>query len=291
MVAEIATIITPVLITALIGFLWARSGAKFDTSMITSVVMTVGTPCLVIDTFLRVRPDAGVFVETLMAGICLYIGFATVGLVTLRLAKLSYRDYLGAMLFPNMGNMGLPLCLFAFGDAGLALAIVLFALSAIGNFTIGTSIAAGRVDPKLLARSPIIYAVLVALVIVITGFEAPQWAANTFRLLGGLTIPLMLMALGVSLSRLKAKSLLKSGLLSLVRMVGGFLVGLAVSELFGLEGAARGVVVLQASMPTAVFNYLFAERYGRAAPEVAGMVLISTLLSFATLPLLLWYLL
>lgn len=291
MVAEIATIIAPVLIAALIGFVWARSGHKFDTSMVTSVVMTVGTPSLVVDTFLRVRPDPAVFAETVAAGLCLFAGFAILGMIVLRLAGLSYRDYLGGLMFPNMGNMGLPLCLFAFGEAGLALAIVLFALAAIGNFTIGTSIAAGRLDPRALARSPIIYAVAVSLIFVIAEFEPPVWFANTVRLLGGMTIPLMLIALGVSLSRLKARSLAKSGWLSLVRMFGGFAVGLGVAELFGLEGAARGVIVLQAAMPTAVFNYLFAERYGRAASEVAGMVLVSTLISFVTLPLLLWYLL
>ncbi len=291
MIAEIATIIAPVLIAALIGFVWARSGHRFDTSMVTSVVMTVGTPSLVIDTFLRVRPDPGAFAETVAAGLCLFAGFALLGMLVLRLAGLSFRDYLGGLMFPNMGNMGLPLCLFAFGEGGLALAIVLFMLAAIGNFTIGTSIAAGRLDPRALVRSPIIYAVAISLVFVIAEFEPPVWFANTVRLLGGMTIPLMLIALGVSLSRLKARSLAKSGWLSLVRMLGGFAVGLGVAELFGLEGAARGVIVLQASMPTAVFNYLFAERYGRAASEVAGMVLVSTLISFVTLPLLLWYLL
>jgi predicted permease len=291
LVSEIATIVAPVLLIALVGFIWARSGAKFDTGMITSLVMLLGTPCLVVDTFVRVQPSPAAFAEMLAAGVSLFVGYAVVALVVLKLAGLPIRDYQGALMFPNMGNMGLPLSLFAFGDQGLALAIVLFALSAIGNFTIGTSIAAGTMDPRALARMPIIYAVALSLVIIVTGLHLPEWFENALHLVAGIPVPLMLVALGVSLSRLRARSLPRALFLSLVRLLGGFGIGLLVCWIFDLQDPARGVVMLQSCMPTAVFNYLFAERYGRDAPGVAGVVLISTLLSFVTLPLLLWYIL
>ena len=72
-------------------------------------------------------------------------------------------------------------------------------------------------------------------------------------------------------------------------MFGGL--GILVTSLFGLTGAARGVVILDAAMPVAVFNYLLAERYDRAPDEVAGAVVVSTLISFVTLPILLYFLL
>lgn len=291
MVAEIATIVAPVLLIALIGFLWARSGARFDTGMITSLVMLLGTPCLVVDTFVRVKPTPGAFAEILAAGLCLFIGYALLGFAVLKLCRLPVRDYLGSLMFPNMGNMGLPLSLFAFGEQGLTIAIVLFAISAIGNFTIGTSIAAGTMDPRALLRMPIIYAVGLALALTTTDLVLPEWFQNTVRLLAGLTVPLMLVALGVSLSRLKARSVPKSLFLSAVRLAGGFGIGLLICWIFKLEDPVRGVVLLQSTMPTAVFNYLFAERYGGDAAGVAGAVLFSTLLSFITLPLLLWFIL
>ncbi|MEX2409187.1 MAG: AEC family transporter, partial [Rhodovibrionaceae bacterium] len=176
-------------------------------------------------------------------------------------------------------------------DPGLTFAIVIFMVTAIGNFTIGASLARGSARLSELARMPVLYAVPAGLALVIWDLHLPQWLGNTVELLGGLTIPLMLLALGVSLSRLTMASFTRSFGLSFVRLAGGFAVGVLVAWIFGLEGVARGVVILQATMPTAVFNYLFAERYGRAPSEVAGMVLSSTLLSFATLPLLLWYLL
>jgi hypothetical protein len=64
-----------------------------------------------------------------------------------------------------------------------------------------------------------------------------------------------------------------------------------IAWIFGLEGVAKGVIILQGSMPAAVFTYLFAARYNRAPEDVAGIVLSSSLLSALTLPLLVAYVL
>jgi hypothetical protein len=105
-----------------------------------------------------------------------------------------------------------------------------------------------------------------------------------------MTIPLQLIALGCSLGEFRVTSLPRGVALSLLRLGLGFGLGLAVAETFGLEGTARAIVILQSAMPVAVSNYLFAMIYRREPAEVAGMVLISTAISFVTLPLLLLYL-
>jgi predicted permease len=291
MFQELFNIIAPVLVIAGIGFAWIKLGQPFDTGQLGKLVVNIGTPMLVIKTFNETRPDAGVFLEMSLASLAIFVGFFAIGFLVLKLARLPVNDYLPGLSFPNTGNMGLPLCLFAFGEHGLALAIVIFLYSAVGNFTIGLALVRGEMNVLKALNQPIIYAVAVGLAISVGEVELPQWISNTVGLLGGLTIPIMLLALGVSLASLKAHNLLTASWLSAVRLGGGFLVGLGVATALGLEGAAFGVVVLQATMPTAVFNYLFAATYGRAGPEVAGMVLVSTLLSFVTLPLLLWFLL
>jgi predicted permease len=101
----------------------------------------------------------------------------------------------------------------------------------------------------------------------------------------------MLITLGISLARLKVASVPRSLALSALRLVMGFAIGLALAAALGLDGATRGVLIVQLSMPVAVFNYLFAQRYKTAPEEVAGMVVMSTALSFASLPLLLWFVL
>jgi predicted permease len=112
----------------------------------------------------------------------------------------------------------------------------------------------------------------------------PDWLINTTGLLGGITIPLMLITLGVSLASLKVSEWKYSLLFSTVRVVGGFVVAVMVAHWLGLEGVERGVLILQSSMPVAVFNYLLALKYQQEPGEVAGMVVLSTLLAFILLP-------
>jgi predicted permease len=287
MFATLLAIIAPILIASAIGFAWGRSGKPFDSTLVTALVTTLGTPCLIASTLTRLHPDANALATMAVVTLLSFLAFGVFGLAILRLLKLPYHSYLPALMFPNCGNMGLPLCLFAFGEKGLALAIIYFVISATLQFTVGVGIASGSADPRRLLRMPLLYAVAASLVFLATGWPVPLWLANTLELIGGLTIPLMLVALGVSLAQLQVRSLKRALGISTVRLGLGFLVGVGLAWGFDLDRVAAGVVILQCSMPVAVFNYLFAKLYERSAEDVAGMVVVSTMLSFATLPLLL----
>jgi predicted permease len=280
----LVAVIAPVFAGAGLGWIWARLGRPFDAAMVSDLASNVGTPFLVFAALTKLDMAPAALAEMAAAAL---LGYA----LALAAARLSWRDYLPALVFGNAGNMGLPLCLFAYGDAGLALAVAYFAVTTMLQFTLGVGIAAGAMSPARVLRTPVLYAVAAALAFILAGTKPPAWLANTAQLLGGLTIPLMLMALGVSLARLKVASVGRAAALSVLRVAGGAACGIAAAEIMGLSGAARGVLVIQTAMPVAVFNYLFALHYKRAAAEVAGMVLISTLLSFAGLPFLLLYLL
>ncbi len=291
MVAEILTIIAPVFLIAALGYVWARLDKPFDSAMVAQLTVLIATPALVIDTFLRAEISLDAFSDMVLATLVLYGLVGVAGALLLFLLRWCQSHYLPALIFGNTGNMGLPFCLFAYGEAGLALGITLFAISAILNFTVGVSIAAGSVSLKQMVRMPILYAVAVAVLILTTGLKLPHWLAETLHLLAGIAIPLLVMALGVSLARLKIANLGQALVLSFGRIGIGMVLGFAVTWLLGLEGTARGVLIVQASMPAAVFNFLFAERYSNAGPQVAGVVLVSSLISVATTPLLLWFLL
>ena len=287
LVAELASIVAPVFICAAIGFLWAKRGLPFDNAVITSLVYNVGGPCLILATFAKVELSAAALAEIAAASLAAYLGFAAVGVAVLRAARLRLTSYLPAVIFPLTGSMGLPVCLFALGNEGLAFALVFFAFGAIGTFTIGATIAAGSVSFGRIARSPVFYAVVLAVGLEIARVDLPRWAFNTCDLLGGIVIPAQLVALGLALSRMRVTSLGRSVALATVRLAAGAAVGWAVAEAFSLGPVASAVVILQSAMPVAVSSYLFAQMYNREPEEVAGMVLVSTILSFATLPLLL----
>lgn len=287
LVQELFAIIAPVFLVAGIGFAWGRFQLPFDTKGMTTLVTWVGTPALVVSTLLKTAPALGTLSKLLLVAVVVHIAMGLLGYLVLKRAGLSYKAFLPSLIFGNCGNMGLPLSLFAFGESGLALAIAFFTVSAIGMFTAGQAIAAGRTSLGILLRTPILWAVALAMVLLATGTRLPGWAGSTIDLLGQFTIPIMILALGVSLAKLKVHSLGRSATLSLVRIGGGMALGFGIGALFGLEGVELGVVVLQASMPVAVFNYLFAQYYSNEPEEVAGLVVVSTAMSFMMLPFLL----
>lgn len=291
MIFELFTIIAPVTICALIGYGWCRKGYSFDVDQITKLVTYIGTPCLVFSTLTSVKIEQAAFTQMAMGTVVSVTAFGVFGAIILKIFRLHLPTYLPPVVWANMGNMGIPLCLFAFGQEGLALAITYFTVDVVMLFTIGVAVSAGTFSIERLLKLPFIYAVAAALAFMLSDYEVPRWAASTSELLGGLTIPLMLIMLGVSLASLKISSMKRATAISVLRLVLGFLVGWATAALFGMEGAARGVMILEAAMPVAVFNYLFAMQYNRAPEEIAGMIVISTVLSFLTLPALLLFVL
>jgi predicted permease len=288
---QLAAIILPVLVVPAIGFIWARSGNSFDNRFVTQLVTNIGTPALAADALTRIRVETGALIQ--MAGLTAlcFAGFLLLGLIVLRVMKLPNHSYLPALMFPNTGNMGLPLALFAFGDEGLAFAVVYFAISITSQFTIGMALASGNFSVTRLLRMPLIYAIIFALVVLSFGWHLPAYIGNTLQLLSGVTIPLMLLALGVSLAQLRVTRLPRNLFLSVVRLGGGAAIGFAVGHLVGASDLATGVLMIQSTMPVAVFNYLFAQYYNREPADVASMVVITTALSFVTLPLLLYFVL
>jgi len=291
MFLRLFSIISPIIICASIGYAWARLGRPFDTRFVARLIMNVGAPFLIVSSLTKTQIDRTALGEVGLAVVCALVIVGIVGYLLLRLFRLEVRSYLNALVFPNTGNMGLPLCLFAFGPEGLSLGLVVFVMVSAAQFTVGVAILSGRNDVRQFATNPIIWSTIVGLILLWAGWELPAFARNTMDVMAGLTIPLMLLALGVSIANIKVAAFSRSLVLALMRLGIGFGVGLLVTSLFGLTGAARGVVILDIAMPVAVFNYLLAEKYNRAPDEVAGAVVVSTLLSFITLPLLLWYLL
>ena len=280
-------VVVPVFLVAAVGYAWARRDKPFDPSFVAMVVTMVGTPCLVIDSLTTsgLQPSALgtiALAAALCHGLALAIGFGAV-----RLLRQPSNVYLPALVFANTGNMGLPLTLFAFGQTGLALSIAYFTIASLANFTLGQAIAARGIAPGDMLRMPLIWAILLAMVLGATGWSLPPTISRAVHILSGLTVPLMLLSLGYSLAKLKISSLTRGVIFSLIRIIGGFAIGWGVSTLLGLDGLARGVVVTQSCMPSAVYNYMFASRYGNGAEEVAGLVVLSTLLSLLFLP---WFL-
>jgi hypothetical protein len=291
MLADLFSVLAPVFVTAGIGFAWIKAGRTLDTNQFTPIIVFVGSPCLVFSTLMESGVDIGLLGQIAGIAILAHAAALTMGFLALKAGGYPLRAFLPSLMLPNTGNMGLPLCLFAFGDIGLALGIAYFTISALLQFTVGISIAAGGMSVKRALSTPHIYVVSLAVLLLWAGTTLPEWVSNTVHLIGQFTIPLMLLFLGVSLARLTVQGVGRAVILSVVRIGGGLAVGVLLVWAFGLTGPAAGVVLIQSSMPVAVFNYLFAQYYDNSPAEVAGLVVVSTAISFATLPFLLAFVL
>ena len=285
MLSDLFSTVAPIFACAGIGYLWARSGQPYDTKIITKLVSYIGVPCLIFTTLVKVD---GLSIEigyVALAAFCCVIVCTIFGALVLRISKLPLRTYLAPIVFSNSGNMGLPLCLFAFGETGLALGIGFFAVTATIQLTFGQWLFSGLPNPIPLLKAPMPYAVALGAILMIFNLQPPVFLTNTTGLLGDLAIPLMMLTLGVSLARMKVLRISRTLNLSLLRLGMGACAGFGLAELFGLEGQSRGVLIIQSMMPVAVFNYLFAQYYERDPEEVASLVVFSSLLGLALLPL------
>lgn len=290
MLAELFAVMMPVLAGAGIGFTWVRLGYAYPVDFVTRLVFNIGTPSLVLASLAGAEIDASTFGRTMLATALVIICMAGATFLVARLLRRNWRVLLSPMMYPNTGNMGLPVVLYAFGSAGFVYGITVMVTVSLFQFTLGTILASQGNPLKSLARTPTVYAIAIAMALLLTDTQLPQWLANSVELMSGFTVPLMLITLGVSLASIQVKNL-RSGLgFSLVRIPLAATAAWLIADLMGLPPLAQEILVLQMSMPVAVFNYLFAQRAQREPAYVASLVFCSTLLALLYVPLLLAWL-
>jgi len=194
-------------------------------------------------------------------------------------------------VFGNVGNFGLAIAAFAFGERALPVAGIAFVtVNAIG-IMIGVGLATSRTDPwwRAVGRAvttPLVLAVIPALAVNVTDTSLPLWLNRPVTLLADALIPVMLLTLGIQLARMKRPSRVGSALVPItLKLVVSPAVAFAAVALVGLSGVGGQVVVLQAAMPAAVFTSLIALEHDLEADFVTSVVLVGTLLSVVTIPI------
>ncbi len=277
-------IAAPVFLLSAIGFVWVKLGFEYRMQFVTRFATTLAVPSLIFVALMQTDIPGGDLSRFTLATIVANLILAVVFWVLVRVLKLEQRTYLSPLIFGNTGNLGLPLCIFAFGQAGLGYAVIFLAVTALFSFTYGIYLVAGKGAFGQVIRQPMVWATLLGALFLWQDWETPLFLTNTLDLLGQMAVPMMLVTVGVAIARLTSRSLRQAIWLSLLKLTVCFALGWGVAILFGLETIAFGVLVLQMCTPVAVTSYLLAERFEADADAVAGMVMVSTVLSVAALP-------
>ena len=291
LILTVFQIVAPVFILASIGFTWVKIGWSYEIEFVTRLAMTLSVPALIFVALMKANISADTLSNLFLSSLIAYLFLALIFWITGKIFKLNMATYWAPLIFGNTGNLGLPLAMFAFGEVGLGYAVVVFAVMAIGSFSIGVWMVSGGGSINKVFKEPMVWATLLGALFLIQGWQTPKWATNTLELLGQMAIPLMLITLGVALARLKINLISRAIILSILKLCVSVGVAWIIGIYFELNDIAFAVLVMQIATPVAVTSYLLAQKYGADANEVAGLVIASTALSVFALPVLLGILL
>ncbi len=279
-------VIFPVFFVIGVGYYLGKKNPKFDTNFITNFAGNIGTPAMIFYTVTTTGITFTVFTHYFVYALIMIGGFAIIGLIALYLLKKDLSTELPPLILPNTGNMGIPICLFAYGVQGLGVASAIASVIILFHFTLGIFLAKKKFSLDVVVKSPPVYSIIISVIFLYFQIKTPLFIENTTFLLTYATIFLVLMSLGIALTRFKF-SLKDSIILSLCRLILGPLIAIIVIYNFDLSGFAAGVLLIQSAMPSAILNYLVGSMYSpkKVVESIASTIVVSTIGSFLTIPI------
>ena len=280
-------VLFPVFFIIGIGYFLGKKSPKIDTTFITNFGANIGSPAIVFYSVTTTGITFEIFINYFFYYFLAIIGFSLVGIIFLRFLKKDILMELPPFILPNTGNMGLPICLFAYGSQGLGIAGAIASIIILFHFTLGVFLSSKKFTLDVIIKSPAFYSIIISIIFIYFKIDVPSFIINTTMLLTYATIFLILMSLGIALTRLKVFSFNKALISSLARVIIGPIIGYGIIKSFDLTGVAAGVLLIQCAMPSAILNYLVGSIYSpkRIVDNVASMIVVSTILSFITVPI------
>jgi predicted permease len=288
-------VVLPIFLVAGLGSLFQRA-LRPQTSALNQLALYVLMPCLVFTSLLNINFDGPELLQIGTFSLLLTCSMLLVAAVLarfLRLDRVMVHAFMLTVAFPNLGNYGLSVALLAYGDAGLAVAVVMFAVqtvygSTLAMFLASSSSASLSQSIRQVFRLPVIYAVIAALVVKLSGITLPTFISSAIALPSKAAIPVMLLVLGMHIAstrRIEQPAIV--GVAVVTRLIVGVLLGVVLTQLLGVQGVTREILVVGSAMPTAVFTIVMSTQFDARPRFVGDVVLASTLASIVTLTIVL----
>ena len=287
---KIFEVIFPVFFVIGVGYFLGKKNPKIDTNFITHFAGNIGTPAMIFYTVTTTGITLSIFTHYFIYALIMIGGFAIIGLILLSFLKKDLSMELPPLILPNTGNMGVPICLFAYGTQGLGVASAVASVIILFHFTLGVFLAKKSFSFDIVLKSAPVYAIIISVIFLFFEIKTPLFLENTTFLLTYATIFLVLMSLGIALTRFKF-SLKESVISSLCRVIFGPLIAFIIIYNFDLSGFAAGVLLIQSAMPSAILNYLVGSMYSpkKVVDSIASTIVTSTLMSFITIPIVVFF--
>ena len=284
LITRIADVIIPVFLIVAIGYGYARRQPP-DLTVFNRIALDVLAPVLVYSALAAKDFHLADHVPLLIGGTVLILGGGLLAWPLARAFGAQPRTLVPVVMFNNCGNMGLPLALLAFGPTNFGAAVALFSVSNLFHFSLGARITSASARTRDLLTSPLMIGTALGFLSALTDVRPPDVLLSGLKLLGDALLPMMLFALGVRLTSLTRAGLALGLLGALARPLIGLVIAIPLAWVLGIEGAARGQLLLFAALPPAVMQFMLADRYHQEPDKVAAMIMLGNALAVVFVPL------
>ncbi|MCT7582345.1 AEC family transporter [Aliarcobacter butzleri] len=278
----------PIIILIIIGYYWKKKELPFDKDMISSLIMNLGTPALLIASINNKDLTSENIITILIYGTIIIAICTILTIAYLKFENKPIRPFLQSFIFPNTGGLGIPIVYVLLGQTAFVYAITFSVLINIYHFTIGLWLSNSSLNLKKALQTPVLYALVLAIAFKGTNTQVPFIIEDVCKMLGGIVIPLLLIAFGSSLVGIKIGQNIKAVRMGVVRVVLGFLVVYTIFYFGNFEPVLIYTLLIQYSMPIATTSYLFALRFNGPSDEIAVMTASSTIAILFLLPIIIY---
>lgn len=275
---------------------------KFDIKSISTMSLYLLTPFLAFDTFYSNTLNMDYFYMFAFTTILVLI----LGIITIVMGKIIHTDrtrlsaFLLTTVFPNSGNYGAPVVLFAFGSLAFEYAIIIMVIHAFLMNSIGIFIASygSEQSPSIkdamlnVIKMPVLYGALIGVIFQLFSIQLPTTIMDGIHIVGSAAIPTVMLILGMQLAEIKKQKfqLKYIYMTTFVRMVVSPVLAVFLVSFMPVNDIIKSVFILLAAMPVAANTTMLAVQFDVEPDLVSFATFITTLLSLITIPITLYFL-
>jgi len=290
LITQIISIMFPIVAIVAVGAVLGRA-SKLEMRTANHLNLDVFVPALVFSSLSDKTFSLTPHISLALAGLAIVLLAGVIAFLISKITNYPFRTIAPPMMFHNAGNVGLPIMSLAFGKPGLVTGLVLFLVGNLMHYGLGTYILSAGQGIKILLRQTVIWAAIVALAINASPIAIPESAMLPITMLGQIAIPLMLFSLGVRIASIDFQEWKVGLLFAVLTPAVGFGIAFSLVMVFEFTAIQAGSLLLFGTLPPAVMNFLFAERFNQQPKSVASIVLLGNLFAMITLPITLAYVL
>jgi predicted permease len=294
LLAIFTRVILPVFVMVAVGYA-AQRFLSLDLKTLSRFALYVLVPCMVFTAMARTTIslyEFGQIVIFYAITLTLLYGISALAARALRLDGAATGSFHISILFTNCVNVGFPILLLAYSPAAVERGLIYMLLMQIVLQTFGVYLAArGNTDwraaAQRVAQMPGMYAMALGIAVNAFAIPIPATIFDPLKLVGDSILPFLLVVLGMQLAEVNLRGQwFVASVATLIRLVVAAIVSIAVAEWLGLQDVTRRALILENSMPTAIFGVALAQEFDTAPDLITTVIFISTLVSMFTLTVL-----